>query len=145
MPSEIVPIRSIQQYIKEFGYDALVVKRADRGLVKKQIMDAFEKEIFGQLMLRYKDVTILSRPEEEIDEKTRLGVRHILSNSKWKWKRLCSEFSKYRETRDLIYPDELMLNLQDIVKILEKDRESPSNNSAEAVIDDTPVEVVVSD
>lgn len=123
MAQEIVPIRSIKQYIKEFGYDAVVKGHGDKNLVKDQIIDAFQKEIFGQITFRYKDATLLSRPADEIDEKTREGVRHILSNARWKWNRLCDEFDKYPETRHLIEKPMLNERLQDIIQIQENDRE----------------------
>lgn len=139
MATEIVPIRSIQQYLREFGYEAIVKNHADRGLVKEQIIDAFQKEIFGQIVFKYKDAALLSRPDEQIDEKTREGVRHILSNAKWKWKRVCAEFNKYRETKDLISEDELLLRLQDIVKIQESERDHPGDIPME----DGPVDVEI--
>ena len=137
MATEMVPIRSIKQYLREFGYEALVKNNANRSLVKEQIIDAFQKEIFGQIVFKYHDAAILSRPAEQIDEETRIGIRHILSNAKWKWKRVCAEFNKYRETRDLIYEDELMLRLQDIVKIQESERDNPG----EVPMEDGPVDV----
>lgn len=139
MATEIVPIRSIQQYLREFGYEAIVKNHANRGLVKEQIIDAFQKEIFGQIVFKYKDAALLSRPDEQIDEKTREGVRHILSNAKWKWKRVCAEFNKYRETKDLISEDELLLRLQDIVKIQESERDHPGDIPME----DGPVDVEI--
>lgn len=139
MATEIVPIRSIQQYLREFGYEAIVKNHADRGLVKEQIIDAFQKEIFGQIVFKYKDAALLSRPDEQIDEKTREGVRHILSNAKWKWKRVCAEFNKYRETKDLISEDELLLRLQDVVKIQESERDHPGDIPME----DGPVDVEI--
>lgn len=138
MATEIVPIRSIQQYLREFGYEALVKNHADRGLVKDQILDAFQKEIFGQIVLKYNDVELLSKPESQVDEKIKIGIRHILTNSKWKWKRLCLEFNKYRETKDLIQEDELMSRLQDVVKIQESEREHPGD----VPMEDGPVEIV---
>lgn len=139
MATEIVPIRSIQQYLREFGYEAIVKNHADRGLVKEQIIDAFQKEIFGQIVFKYKDAALLSRPDEQIDEKTREGVRHILSNAKWKWKRVCAEFNKYRETKDLISEDELLFRLKDIVKIQESERDHPGDIPME----DGPVDVEI--
>ena len=139
MATEIVPIRSIQQYLREFGYEAIVKNHADRGLVKEQIIDAFQKEIFGQIVFKYKDAALLSRPDEQIDEKTREGVRHILSSAKWKWKRVCAEFNKYRETKDLISEDELLLRLQDVVNIQESERDHPGDIPME----DGPVDIEI--
>jgi hypothetical protein len=121
MSAVMVPIRSIKQYLKDFGYEAIIEKKQDKGLVKKQILDAFQKEIFGQIFFRFNDPNLLSKSASDVDEKTREGVRHILSNARWKWKRLCAEFNKYPETRNIIDPDELMLNLKDAVKLQGQD------------------------
>ena len=134
MAVEMVPIRSIKQYLREFGYEALVKNNADKKIVKEQIIDAFQKEIFGQITFRYRDPAILSRDAGIIDEQTREGVRHILSNARWKWKRVCAEFDKYRETRGIIYEDDLMERLKDIVKIQESERENPDEVPIEANI-----------
>ena len=135
MAAEMVPIRSIKQYLKEFGYEAIVKNNGDRLIVKEQILDTFQKEIFGQIVFRYGDPAILSRPIEQADEKTREGIRHILTNAKWKWKRVCAEFDKYKETKNLIYENELMERLGDIVKIQENDRadmEATANDQVES-------------
>lgn len=137
MAVEMVPIRSVKQYLREFGYDELVKNGADKSLVKEQILDAFQKEIFGQITLRYHDPALLSRPEEHVDEKTREGIRHIISNSRWKWKKLCAEFDKYRETRHVIEEPMLMERLKDIVTIQENDRDKPG----EIPMEDGPVKV----
>ena len=138
MATEMVPIRSIKQYLREFGYEAIVKNHADRGLVKEQIIDAFQKEVFGQIVFKYRDAAILSRPNELIDDKTREGIRHIISNARWKWKRVCAEFNKYQETHDLIHEDELMLRLQDIVKIQTQERDKPG----EIPMENDPVEIM---
>lgn len=138
MAAEMVPIRSIKQYIREFGYEGLVKGGMSRGLVKEQILDAFQKEVFGQIVFRYKDPALLSKPTDSVSEETRQGVRHILSNARWKWKRLCAEFNKYPETRDLIYSDDLMERLKDIVKI----QESEAKNPDDIPMENDPVDIV---
>lgn len=137
MANEFVPIRSVKQYIKEFGVEG-IAKGANKELVRKQLLDAFQKEIFGQIVMRYHDPALLSRPYEYIDEETRIGIRHILENTNRKWKRLCMEFAKYKETHSLILPDDLMLYLKDVVHIQEQEREEPD---AEVYIDESePIE-----
>lgn len=136
MAAEMVKIRSVKQYLREFGYEAIVKEHQDPKLVKEQILDAFEKEVFGQIVFRFHDPAVLSRSPENVDEKTREGLRHILEQTNRKYKRLCIEFSKYRETHSLLMPDELMMRLKDIVALQEHEREDGP------VIADDPVDVV---
>lgn len=127
----IVPIRSVKQYLKEFGNDG-IGRGAKPSLIHDQVLDAFQKEIFGQITMKYHDAELLSRGEETVDDATREGIRHILENANRKWKRLCIEFSKYKETYNLIQPGELMERMRDIVKIQEEKRKDP---------DGTPVDI----
>lgn len=116
MSEQMVTIRSVKGYIKEFGIEAIGKKHADPDLVKQQILDAFQKEIFGQLTLKFGDPELLAFDIESVDPETKRQVDNILSNSIRKWKRLCIEFAKYKETFNLLQPSDLMVTLEDIVK-----------------------------
>lgn len=116
MSEHFVPIRSVKGYFKEFGIEAIGKKHADPDLVKQQILDAFHKEIFGQLAMKFGDPALLAADISSIDPETKRQVDNILSNSVRKWKRLCIEFSKYKETYNLLFPGDLMVTLEDIVK-----------------------------
>lgn len=116
MAEQIVPIRSVKAYIKEFGIEAIGKRHADPDLVKQQILDAFHKEIFGQLTMKFGDPELLAFDIEAVDLETKRQVDNILSNSVRKWKRLCIEFAKYKETYNLLQPSDLMVTLEDIVK-----------------------------
>ena len=116
MAEEMVAVRSVKCYLKEFGIEAIGKKHADPKLVKQQILDAFHKEIFGQLAMKFGDPELLAFDIEAVDPETKRQVDNILSNSVRKWKRLCVEFSKYRETYNLLQPSDLMVTLEEIVK-----------------------------
>ena len=116
MAEHMVSIRSVKGYIKEFGIEAIGKKHADPQLVKEQILDAFHKEIFGQLAMKFGDPELLAFDIEAIDPETKRQVDNILSNSVRKWKRLCIEFSKFKETYNLLQPSDLMVTLEDIVQ-----------------------------
>lgn len=116
MSETFVPIRSVKGYFKEFGIEAIGKKHADPKLVKEQILDAFQKEIFGQLVMKFGDVEILARDINTVDPETKQQVDNILRNSTRKWMRLCQVFAQYRETFNLIMPSDLMNSLDDIVK-----------------------------
>ena len=109
-------IRSVKEYVREFGYEAIVKKHADPNLVKQQILDSFHKEIFGQLAMKFGDPEMLAYDASNIDPETQRKIDNIISNSVRKWKRLCIEFAKYRETFNLIQPSDLMVTLEDVVK-----------------------------
>lgn len=115
MAETLVRIRSVKDYMKEFGIDAIGRKHQDTELVKQQILDAFRREIFEQLALRFDDVTVLARPVDEVDPETKRMADNILRNCMRKWKRLCIEFSKYRETFGLLHMEDLMDSMEDIV------------------------------
>lgn len=116
MAEQMIPIRSVKGYFKEFAIEAIGKNHADPQLVKQQILDAFHKEIFGQLTMKFGDPELLAFDISAVDPETKRQVDNILSNSVRKWKRLCIEFAKYRETHNLLYPSDLMLTLEDIVK-----------------------------
>ena len=115
MSEVMVPIRSVKAYFKEFGVNG-IGKGADPKLVKQQLLDSFQKEIFGQLTMKFGDPALLARDVEHVDPETKRQVDNILSNSVRKWKRLCMVFAQYRETHNLIFPSDLMVTLEDIVK-----------------------------
>lgn len=116
MSETFVPIRSVKGYFKEFGIEAIGKKHADPKLVKEQILDAFQKEIFGQLVMKFGDVEMLARDINTVDPETKQQVDNILRNSTRKWMRLCQVFAQYKETFNLIMPSDLMNSLDDIVK-----------------------------
>ena len=115
MSEYMVPIRSVKGYLKEFAIEAIGKQKADPNLVKQQILDAFHKEIFGQLTMKFGDPELLDMDIQKVDPDTKRQVDNILSNSVRKWKRLCIEFAKYKETYNLIFPSDLMTTLEEIV------------------------------
>ena len=80
MAETFIPIRSVKGYFKEFGIEAIGKKHADPALVKEQILDAFRKEIFGQLVMKFGDVEILARDIDTVDPETKKQVDNILRN-----------------------------------------------------------------
>ena len=115
MSEHMVTIRSVKGYLKEFAIEAIGKQKADPQLVKQQILDAFQKEIFGQLTMKFGDPELLAKDIQNVDPETKRQVDNILSNSVRKWKRLCIEFAKYKETYNLIFPSDLMISLEEIV------------------------------
>lgn len=116
MAEVMIPVRSVKGYIKEFGIEAIGKKHANPKLVKEQILDAFQKEIFGQLTMKFGEPALLACAADDVDPETKRQVDNILRNSTRKWKRLCVEFSKYRETYNLLQVDDLLNYLDNMVK-----------------------------
>ena len=135
MAEQMVTVRSVSGYLKEFGIEAIGKKHADPDLVKQQILDAFQKEIFGQLTMKFGDPGMLARDFDTVDPETKRQIDNILSNSVRKWKRLCIEFSKYRETFNLLQPSDLMVTLEDIVKAQTGDAVEPEEAEDLVTID----------
>ena len=132
MAEQMIPIRSVKGYFKEFAVEAIGKRNADRDLVKAQILDAFQKEIFGQLTMRFGDPEMLARDISTVDPETKRQIDNILSNSVRKWKRLCIVFQQYKETHDLIFPSDLMVTLEDIVKVQTGENEVEPDESEES-------------
>lgn len=107
----MVPVRSVKGYIQEFAVDAIGKKHGDPEIVKEQIIDSFQKEIFNQLMLRFDDPALLAKDISKVDPETKRKVDNILTNSVRKWRRLCIEFP----VPNLLFPSDLMVTLEDIV------------------------------
>lgn len=131
MAEQMIPVRSVKGYIKEFGIEAIGRKHADPDLVKQQILDAFHKEIFGQLMMKFGDPALLAEDISNVDPETKRQVDNILSNSVRKWKRLCIEFAKYKETFNLLQPSDLMVTLENVVG---NQRNTVSDEEAEDLV-----------
>lgn len=134
MAEQMIVIRSVKGYFKEFAVEAIGKRHADPDLVKSQILDAFKKEIFGQITQNFGDPEILAKDVSKIDPETKRKIENILSNSVRKWKRLCIVFSQYKETQNLLFPSDLMMTLEDIVKIQTGEDEVVSDEEAKGVV-----------
>lgn len=135
MAEQFIPIRSVKGYFKEFCVEALVKKKGDRNLIKNQLIAAFKDELFNQFSMKLGDPQILAKDDSLVDPETKQKVDNILSNTVRKWKRLCIECQKYRETCNWIFPSELMTNLEDTVKAL-TEGENTTDEDVVALEDD---------
>lgn len=136
MAEQFIPIRSVKGYFKEFCVEALVKKKGDRNLIKNQLIAAFKDELFNQFSMKLGDPQILAKDDSLVDPETKKTVDNILSNTVRKWKRLCIECQKYRETCNWIFPSELMTNLEDTVKAL-TEGENTTDEEVVALEDDS--------
>ena len=74
-------------------------KGMDRMMVRKQLIDAFQKEIFGQVAIRTKG----KDPETETERIT----KSVIKETTKKWLGLIKMFEKYKETSGLLKPEDL--------------------------------------
>ena len=129
--AEMVMVRSVKNYFNEF----IVSPAKEHGIewlsknylmVKKQILDAFRKEIFGQVVFKLgpKAATISKDELAKMD-----GIQNILQQSFRKWRRLCILCSEFGFS---------FMGLEDLKEALEEDdvddiRKEVSTDTAQSV------------
>lgn len=114
----MVQIRSVKQYFKYF-----IVERANdlgdpmkRVQIKLQLLDAFRKEMFEQIVFRY-GADVLKKSRDEMASMAE--IQNILVQTFRRWKRLC-----------ILCNDAGLVNwlmMDDLKKILEED-DAPDGN-----------------
>ena len=88
--NEMVQIRSVKQYFQDFIVEPLKDKKSIQEInlipIKQQMLDAFRKEIFGQIVFKLgPEAATMSR-----DDLAKLDmVNNILVQSARKWRRIC--------------------------------------------------------
>lgn len=103
--SEMIRIRRIQDYLEEFGNNG-IGKGVPVSIVKEQILDAFRKEIFEQITWKLK---IHDISEAQQTHENRKIVENIMKNTYKKWLGVIREFNKYRETLNMLKPEDLQI------------------------------------
>lgn len=116
--NEMVQIRSVKQYFNDFLVEGLKntthPSESDVLMIKQQILDAFRKEIFGQIAFKLgAEAANMNRDELGSLE----PVQNILSNSFRKWKRLCIICSEHGLGG--------LFNLKDLKRVLEETEDEP--------------------
>lgn len=111
--TEMLQIRSAHDYFKEYGRNG-IGKGADKWMIKRQLIDAFHKEIFGLVAMRarkaFKDI-----PPEGDPEAIRIA-KNVIRDTQRKWEKLCWMFAQYKETSNLLAFDDLKLDENDIMR-----------------------------
>lgn len=127
MSEQTIQIRSVKQYIKDFLQPNLEALKSPmrRAQIKTQILDAFRKEVFEQIVAKY-GADFLQKPRDEMAKLD--GVQNILKNSFRKWRRLC-----------MLCNDVGLVNwltLEDLKRILEEEEHEDAH-----VAEETPAAV----
>jgi hypothetical protein len=127
--NEMIQIRSVKQYFNDFIVEELKglkkVREVDLIPVKQKILDAFKKEIFGQIVFKLGD----DAKNMSKDDLAKLDVvNNILVQSFRKWRRLCilcgeyglGSFFQLEDLKNVLdSDDELEPDPNDIVEIPE--------------------------
>lgn len=103
---EQVTVMSAEAYFQKYAVNG-IGKGADRWMIKRQLIDAFRKEIFGLVAMRTKK-NLEDIPPEGDPEASKIA-KNVIHDSTMKWKKLCGMFAKYKETAGLIELKDLKL------------------------------------
>lgn len=123
--TERVVVKSAEQYFREFAENG-IGKGMDRTLVRRQLIDAFHKEIFGLVAMRAKK-NFDDIPQEGDPEALRIAQNVIKDETK-KWIKLCKMFAMYKETANLLrYDDIAMEEKKDEKESLDSEGDRPAN------------------
>lgn len=123
--TERVVVKSAEQYFREFAENG-IGKGMDRTLVRRQLIDAFHKEIFGLVAMRAKK-NFDDIPQEGDPEAIRIAQNVIKDETK-KWIKLCKMFAMYKETANLLrYDDIAMEEKKDEKESLDSEGDRPTN------------------
>lgn len=97
--AEMLRIRKAEEYFEEYGRNG-IGKGADRWMIKRQLIDAFHKEIFGLVAMRAKK-NFDTIPPEGDPEALRI-VNNVIRDETKKWIKVCDMFSQFVETSNLL-------------------------------------------
>ena len=116
--AEMVQIRSVKQYFKEFIVEGLLNNPTghQKELVRHQLLDTFRQEIFGQIAFKFGQ-EVSNKNKDEIAKLE--WVQNILHNAFRKWRRLC-----------ILCADAGIRNfiqLEDLRKVLDDDEEEDAH------------------
>lgn len=106
--NEIVNVLSAEQYFKKYAVDG-IGKGADRWMIKRQLIDAFRKEIFGLITMRLKKQVNDANDIPEGDPEASRIAKNVIHDTTMKWKKLCGMFAMYKETAGLLDIKDLKL------------------------------------
>lgn len=114
----MIQIRSVKQYFNDFIVEGLKnnksISESDVLMIKRQILDAFRKEIFEQIAFRIGPEAATMKKDDLAKLDT---VNNILVNSFRKWKRLCIICSEHGLGN--------LFQLEDLRRVLDEQEDDP--------------------
>lgn len=102
-----VRIRSAKDYFEEYGREKLYKQGMDKQQVKKELVDAFHKEIYDLVAMRAKK-KFSDIPPEGDPEALRIA-HNVVKDATKKWKKVVAMFELYRETSGVIALDDISI------------------------------------
>lgn len=103
---EKISVMSAEQYFQKYAENG-IGKGADRWMIKRQMMDEIRRETFNLIADRTGWQQTDHLPEEGCEESRK--VKAYVRDARNKWKKLCEMFSKFKETMNLIKPEDFKL------------------------------------
>ena len=103
---EKVIILSAEQYFNKYAVEG-IGKGSDRWMIRRQLIDAFHKEIFGLVAMRTKKPYADILPEG--DPEAMKIAKNIIHDATHKWVKLCKMFAKFKETAGLLNENDLKM------------------------------------
>ena len=100
-----VQVRRAEDYFEEYGRQRICEQKLDRLFVKKELIDAFHKEIFSIVAMRAKK-RFSDIPKEGDPEAIRIA-RNVVKDATKKWIKVCKMFESNPATRGLIRPEDI--------------------------------------
>ena len=106
-----VIIRSKDQYWHDYILEG-ITKKLPHERIKQNLLDAFQKEMFGQLVIHCNVGDVADVPD--LSKRT-IFATNLFKQTKNKWDSLCKMCSQYVETMHLITPSDIeeILNVED--------------------------------
>ena len=101
-----IRVMGARHYWHNFILDGLQERRSP-AIIREKVKERFVSEMLGQVHVR-----LNLRPEDDIPdtEKSRKIVASIAKQTLEMWKAVCKLCARYRETRDICRPDDLVIN-----------------------------------
>lgn len=110
---EYVQVLRAEDYFETYGRNG-IGKGYDRIMIRRQLIDAFRKEIFGLVAMRAKK-TFDDIPPEGDPEAIRIA-RNVIKDETKKWIKICDLFEKYVETSGLLRYDDISVEPEEAAK-----------------------------
>lgn len=104
---EYLQVLRAEDYFETYGRNG-IGKGMDRTLVRRQMIDAFRKEIFGLVAMRAKK-NFNEIPPEGDPEAIRIA-KNVIKDETRKWIKVCKMFEKYVETRGLLSYEDIAID-----------------------------------
>lgn len=128
-----IQIMSVNGYMQKYAIDG-ISKGADRWQVKRDMLDEFRREIFNTAVFRVGPQVFSN--EWEGTDKDRQKLESIIDNANKKWRSLCREFEKYKETSGLLKETDLQDYLEERLDLATGDMDGDGISTARMATED---------